>query len=266
MWLYLPASISASSPERQASTWPSESQFQALAASATARGKSALPAFWRRAWKTGALNLLRSGVTCEPSRANSSVAAWLESLGVSPARISASRASGPASKASTPDCGSSTSASFARFDPDGCLLRTSPQFSLFPTEESFSEGLPDSGSMRSGHLYELPMWEPRTSGSGSSSSRTGQNWPAPRAEDSESCGNHPGAVDSLGGAVKKWGTPKLGTNNGNGQEHPTRGSRIEDQVVVWKTPHGMGNLDATGKRGGSGGGEFAKQANNWTTP
>lgn len=34
----------------------------------------------------------------------------------------------------------------------------------------------------------------------------------------------------------------------------------------WKTPHGMGNLDASGKHGGSGGGEFAKQATKWTTP
>ena len=41
---------------------------------------------------------------------------------------------------------------------------------------------------------------------------------------------------------------------------------LQDQVSVWKTPHGMANLDVTGKRGGAGGGEFAKQANNWPTP
>ncbi len=34
----------------------------------------------------------------------------------------------------------------------------------------------------------------------------------------------------------------------------------------WKTPHGMGNVDASGKMGGAGGGEFAKQANQWQTP
>jgi hypothetical protein len=28
----------------------------------------------------------------------------------------------------------------------------------------------------------------------------------------------------------------------------------------------MGGMDAVGKHGGAGGGEFAKQANNWPTP
>lgn len=41
---------------------------------------------------------------------------------------------------------------------------------------------------------------------------------------------------------------------------------LEEVATLWKTPHGMGNLDASGKHGGSGGGEFAKQANAWTTP
>ena len=33
-------------------------------------------------------------------------------------------------------------------------------------------------------------------------------WPTARAEDSESCGNHPGAVDSLTGATSQWQTPR----------------------------------------------------------
>lgn len=33
----------------------------------------------------------------------------------------------------------------------------------------------------------------------------------------------------------------------------------------WLTPHGMGNIDANGKHGGSGGGEFAKQVTQWMT-
>lgn len=32
------------------------------------------------------------------------------------------------------------------------------------------------------------------------------NWPSARAEDSECCGNHPGATDSLTGAVTNWPT------------------------------------------------------------
>lgn len=42
-----------------------------------------------------------------------------------------------------------------------------------------------------------------------------QNWPSPRSEDAESCGNHPEATDSLTGAVENfdatrlpWGTPR----------------------------------------------------------
>lgn len=34
------------------------------------------------------------------------------------------------------------------------------------------------------------------------------NWPSPRAEDSESCGNHPEANDSLTGTVESWATPR----------------------------------------------------------
>jgi hypothetical protein len=58
------------------------------------------------------------------------------------------------------------------------------------------------------------------------------SWATPRAEDGESCGNHPNCQDSLTG-----------------------------QTRFWKTPHGQGNRDATGKAGGAGGGEFSKQAN-----
>jgi hypothetical protein len=275
VWLYLPTSTSVCSPEPPATTSPSESQFQELAASATWRGKSALPAFWRRAWRMGALSLLRSGVTCEPSHGNSIVAAWLDSLGAFPAPTCPSPGSESASKPeSTLDSGSNTSGLFAYFASDGRLLKTSPQFSLFPTEESFSEGLPDSGLMRSGALYELPMSGFPTSGNGSSSSRSGRNWPAPRAEDAECCGNHPGATDSLGGAARGWNTPRTQdakhqsatewerrAGGGHGNLLHIQADRL---METWKTPHGMNGMDATGKYGC--GGEFANQASNWTTP
>jgi hypothetical protein len=40
----------------------------------------------------------------------------------------------------------------------------------------------------------------------------------------------------------------------------------ESGYSSWHTPHGMAGIDATGKHGGAGGGEFAKQANQWKTP
>lgn len=35
-----------------------------------------------------------------------------------------------------------------------------------------------------------------------------ENWPSPRAEDSESCGNHPDSTDSLTGATANWASPR----------------------------------------------------------
>lgn len=234
MWLYLPISVCSLEPEVSIS--PSESQFQMLAAFVSVSGKSVQPASLRRAWKTGVSMRLLSGVMYEPSLANSSVTAWLESLADSLALISPSPESERASPESTLASGLNTCASFAKCGPNGSLWRTSPQSSLFQQEELYLEGLPKAGSMRNGYLFGRPTWGHRTGGSGCSSSRGGEN----------------------------WGTPKLGTNNGIGQENPTRGSRIEDQAATWKTPHGMAGIDYTGKVGG--GGEFAKQATNWPTP
>lgn len=70
-------------------------------------------------------------------------------------------------------------------------------------------------------------------------------WPSPRSEDGESCGNHPGATDSLTGATNLWATP-MSADDGN---KVTAASKIGliPQVANWATP------DATaGKRGNTG--------------
>jgi hypothetical protein len=199
------------------------------------------------------------------------VAEWMESWAASHAQTYPLQASKPESTESIRDSGLNTSASFAKCNPDGSLLKTSPQLSLIPQEELYSEGLPKAGSMRSGYLFERPTWERPTAESACSSwptptanddnktpeahlamkQRMGERdgsfanrmaitslqvkvqvWPSPRSEDSECCGNHPGATDSLTGATKQW-----------------------------KTPHGLAGKDCSGV-----GGEFAKQANQWATP
>ncbi len=100
-------------------------------------------------------------------------------------------------------------------------------------------------------------------------------WPTARAEDSECCGNHPGVQDSLGGATRNWSTPSTEDHKTDGPNAigrygtdamRTSDQRLRNQAATWKTPHGMANIDANGKHGGAGGGEFAKQANAWTTP
>jgi hypothetical protein len=86
--------------------------------------------------------------------------------------------------------------------------------------------LPDSGSMRSGVLFPRPTWEPPISESEFSF------WPSTRAEDAESCGNHPnGASDSLTGVTRLWMTPH-GFSAGNGPD----GNEFSTQVRKWPTP------------------------------
>ena len=198
MWLYLPTFLS--SPAQEDSTSPSDSQFQMLAACATSKGKLARPESWRRAWKTGQWNLLRSGVMCVPSQANSSVAEWMASLADFPAPISPSPESKPeSSTASTVASGLNIYESFGRCNPDGSISKMSPQSSLFPQEELYLEGLLKSGSMRNGYLFERPTWVPRTGGSGSSSSRGSAdlNWNTPSTEDMKSDG--PKVMNRYGG-------------------------------------------------------------------
>lgn len=233
MWLYLPTCISASSVAPGDSTSLSESQCRDLAASLTLNGKSVQPAFLQRAWKTGALKPLQFGPASNPFLANSLVAAWLESLGDSLARTCPSPAEGQGSTESTQDSGSNTSESFAQFGPNGSLLKTSPQLSLFPREEPYLEGLPKAGSMRNGSLCErptlaLPIEENEYS-----------SWPSARAED-ESCGNHPNASDSLGGAARTWVTPKC-QDLKHATMSPAEAARHEPvlagQVSTWPTPN-----------------------------
>lgn len=76
----------------------------------------------------------------------------------------------------------------------------------------------------------------------------------------------------LGAIAGRWATP--GEDNANNAAGPSRsrGTRagayrdLTVDVANWKTPHGMSNKDHKGKVGGCGGGEFAKQANQWRTP
>ena len=164
--------------------------------------------------------------------------------------------------------GLSSPALLGSFDHNTFSLRTS-QGSLLCQEQwgESLETLPDSGMWDAGNVYELRTSERPTSESGSSS------WPSARQEDGESCGNHPGVVDSLTGAVKEfdiWRTPDTpghgGPRNRQGSIGAGHQVTIAEQAEHWLTPQGMANEDKTGKKGGAGGGEFALQANNWQSP
>ena len=105
-------------------------------------------------------------------------------------------------------------------------------------------------------------------------------WATPRTEDGESCGNHPGAQDSLTGQTRLW---LDGAESSASATTPTSAMAIPalwlepDASVpsagagttmsgsLWQTPHGIANTDRYGKTAG-GGGEFARQATSWPTP
>lgn len=275
MWLHVPTSLCSAAPE--ASTWPSDSLCQMLSAYATWRTKSLPPASWRRVLKKEASMMRLSGLMCEPSQAQRSVEGWLESLADSRAPISALPAAKPESLERKAVSGSTTPVLFAKFNPDGSLSKTSHQSSMWETEEPYSENLPQWGSMRNGELFQQQPWEPRISEKGYSF------WPTARAEDPESCGNHPGATDSLTGAVKMWPTPQSADVNYDrggeayAEKQVTKSGyqTLACSVKMWATPNvpnggramtaeDVENRDATVKGKRQVG--LENQAKFWATP
>ena len=224
---------------------------------------------------------------------------WISSAADSPARISAKPGSESASRELAAAFGLSTPVWFGNFDLDTCSLRTS-QGSLFQTQcEELSENWPDSGMWDAGAVYELQSSEPVTCGSACSlwptaqrhdaqggktpeqiesmRERTGagvfnlneaaEHWATPNAHD----GRRPGsdATSTQGANLKRdaeiWQTPSTDSFRSRGGDRKDE-MGLDQEARNWKTPHGMSNVDFRGKVGGCGGGEFAKQANNWVTP
>lgn len=213
MWLRIPTRIptSHSSAATEDLTSPSDALCQRLAVSVSWRGKLLRPQSWRLAWKTEGWRTRLSGLTLPPSQAESSVAAWLDSLVGSPAKTSALPADKPESRENGADCSLRSSDSFASWNPSsGSFLRTSRQFSIFQQEQPFLENLPRSGSMRNGELYERPMLVDRTGESGRSS------WPTPMANDVEKRGQFDTQKTvCLTGVAQTWPTPR-GTDGAKG--------------------------------------------------
>lgn len=195
------------------------------------------------------------GLTLPPSTLDRGVALWTESLAASPASLGAPRESGKA-RTTTAGSGPSSLESFARSNRHCASSKTCLDlFQAVDLSTSFLT-LPPAGSMRNGVILKQPPLALRTNETGSG------YWPSSRAEDSESCGNHPDATDSLTGAVRNWPTLTIGHESNSNSK---RGSdTLYGTVENWKTPHGMAGMDHTGKAGG--GGEFAAMVERWQTP
>ena len=310
MWLNIPTSYS--SPATEDSTSPSDALCRRLAVSVSWRGKLLRPQSWRLAWRTEGWRTRLSGLTLPPSQADSSVAAWLDSLAGFPAKTSALPADRQESRESGADCSLRLSDSFASWNrSSGCFSRTPRQSSLFQQEQPFLENLPRSGSMRNGELFKRPMLVDRigesgrlcwptavvTDSNGARNETSGRSmasqhhsgttlndaiikWPTPRSEDSESCGNHPGAVDSLTGAARMWHTPKAyenaetsGTFVGRNADMGAHWfSGLGAQTMHWPTPRTItGGAESSERkqelgRTESGGSDLQSAAANWPTP
>jgi hypothetical protein len=107
-----------------------------------------------------------------------------------------------------------------------------------------------------------------------------EHWPTPNVPNGGRTGSTSNYDDQgrkrqidLGAVAPLWRTPTVGTPNsmrGSGQDADVREEQghtvnLQDQVRLWKTPHGFANTDQFGRTGG-GGGEFHKQAMSWSTP
>lgn len=106
------------------------------------------------------------------------------------------------------------------------------------------------------------------------------NWPTPRSEDSESCGNHPGAVDSLTGATRQWATPNCRDYHHPSTPDSPRTQRkleqgwaidLNEQAAWWTTPQAHdssgGNPERVGRFGTKhGGANLADDVTLWKTP
>lgn len=196
--------------------------------SVTSKGKSLQPRSLSRLWKQGSSIRRLSGMTCSPSMASLGVAEFVASLAASPASPGRPQENNKGLLTSD-GSGLTLSESFARLNRHFASSKTCGDLFQEADLSSSLLTLPTSGSMWNGVLCRRPMLALTTSANESSS------WPT--------------VTTSEGNGVGKHGTGALDLRTTVGQ---------------WMTPHGMSGMDKTGKVGG--GGEFAKQAQNWGTP
>lgn len=298
MWLIppslsaLPALASGCSTKQSDSVAPISASEPSLRLCVS--GKVLPRPFSWRGWQTRPWSRALFGAATLPSSTlPPGVAAWIASLPASPA----SPGQRPASrKVSTTNAGSGPSLpeSSETRNLRWCSSKTSP--ALFPGVDciTYSTTLPTCGSMRSGAISQQKVLALRTGDSACSSwptvrpcsgerssgaNRTepydawesGQEakWPTPRGEDSESCGNHPDATDSLTGATSLWTSPVATerANRGNRARkngHSAGGeSNLADDVSLWATPRAAERQQENSADDYQA---ISKQVETWATP
>lgn len=267
MWLHVPTMSSGSAPASEGSSLESASRDQALAVSATWRGKSLPPRGWSRVCRTGPFTRLLSGLTLPPSTASLGVESWIASLRATRASQTASpeRASGK-----TTTAGSSTTSS-----------GSSTKYGLLVSSARTSLGMrTDSSRPSSRHWKEWVTAlrleysqraapEPVTSASASSS------WPTATANMVTGAGsNGRDGGDNLQTAVATWPTPMAGTPAQNGNNYAGNNDfsrRVMEIVSQWETPSVAVTAGSRLSRGGERSSELlltgqAIAVSRWPTP
>lgn len=239
MWLYLPSTCCPSAPASGCSTLPLMPHSSILDSDAelsvTSSGKSMRPRNLSRLWKLSASTRRLSGLTLEPSTADRGAASWIASLEACRASPTALQGSKPETPtidrtATVTDPFQTSFASSMSVDPPWLSSRTYlPGFepdSSDLLERNYADWVTHS-LIRSSSLRRTLAQ--RINGNGAS------YWPSTRSEDGESCGNHPGAVDSQ---VEKWATPKAlsGGANSKRDERGSGGADLQEQIKRWPTP------------------------------
>lgn len=215
MWLHVPTECCPTVPA--SADWSSESGSldQALAASATLRGKSLPPRSWRRVCETGRFTRLLSGLTSPPSTAALGVASWIASLQATPASPTPSPESSSA-RTTTAGCSITSSAS-------------SPKFGLIVSSAKTSLGTRTDNSQPSSRHWRDWVTALRLESSQrekpgpTTSANDSSSWPTLSAESFE-------PVDTKRMLARRERL-KGEKNNGNGF-----GLTIGQAVAVWPTP------------------------------
>lgn len=184
-------------------------------------GKPTLRLFSWRGWKNRPWSPALFGAAISPgSMAETGLASWISQLRdyrVNPTHSPENKSATTTGEVSEMATGRSriSSGSSMRAAPPWCSSKTSqlglPLDGFDLSEINYREWVSRS---RSRSLSLRRMLARRINENGFSS------WPTARAEDSESPGNHPGAVDSLSSAARLWATPRAHDYKGGGPNTP----------------------------------------------
>ena len=169
----------------------------------------------------------QSGTMCEPLTASRGEEKLTLSAEDSLAKTYLAQGKELESKESEADCGLNLQESLAKYDPATHLWRTH-QCSLFEGLDECLETFPKSGTMRDGVLWELTMWERRTS--------------------ERECGYWRTPDTSAGGIVSDRELEELANGNWKRPSGSQKQLRLQDQV---REPRLWPTLNCSGMDGGS---------------